>query len=48
MSTNSTSGEESNNRKSLFQVPELFDRLVIQDGPLAAVRSIVELLFPVT
>lgn len=42
------SWQQSDDRKSLLRIPETFDRLVKQKGPLAAVRAVVGLLMPVS
>jgi hypothetical protein len=39
-------GQESDDRKSLLKVPESFAKLVKQQGPLGAARTVVGLLMP--
>jgi hypothetical protein len=39
-------GQQADDRKSLARVPETFNRLVKDRGPLAAVRATVGLLMP--
>lgn len=41
-------GQEEDDRKSLQRVPESFDKLVKEKGPLAAVRTVVGLLMPIS
>lgn len=39
-------GQEEDERKSLAKVPETFNRMVKERGPLGAVRALVGLLMP--
>jgi hypothetical protein len=48
MSTDDTTGQQLDDRRSLPKVSESFNRLVKQKGPLAAVRIVVGLLMPVS
>jgi hypothetical protein len=39
-------GQQADDRKSLMKIPESFDKLLKQQGPLGAVRTIVGLFMP--
>jgi hypothetical protein len=45
---NRYSGQEADDRRGLAKVPEIFNKLVKERGPLGAVRSTVGLLMPLS
>jgi hypothetical protein len=44
--TNSNLGQTSDDRSSLAKIPQAFDKLAKEKGPLGAVRAIVGLVMP--